>query len=81
MIHNFTFTIKNTYMGMMSDHYEVYTYDNKLMGTISRCDADFDDFLTYDTFFACLPGHDDWHDTEFATFGEALDFLIREFKE
>jgi|LakMenEpi03Aug12_release.lakeMendotaPanAssembly.Ray.scaffolds.fasta_scaffold1907973_1 hypothetical protein len=77
---NYSFNIKSTYTGMMSDHYEVCSFDNKLMGTICRSDVETDDIFTYDAFFAMLPGDDDWHDTEFATFGEALDFLIREFK-
>ena len=78
---NYSFTIKSTYTGMMSDHYEVYSFDNKLMGTINRCDIETDDIYTYDAFFVCLPGDEDWYDAEFATFGEALDFLIKEFRE
>lgn len=77
---NYSFTIKNTYMGMMSDHYEVFSYDNKLMGTISRTDIEVNEIACYDAFLVCLPGCEDWIDTEFATFGEALDFLIREFE-
>lgn len=77
---NYSFTIKNTYMGMMSDHYEVFSYDNKLMGTISRNDIEVDEIACYEAFLVALPGVDDWHDAEFATFGEALDYLIREFR-
>ena len=75
---NYSFNIVSTYTGMTCDDYEVFTFDNKSLGTISRCDIDNDEIFNYESFYAYVNETDDG--IEFATFGAALDFLIMEFE-
>ena len=75
---NYSFTIVSTYTGMQRDDYEVFTFDNKSLGTISRCDNDIDEIFTYYSFYAYTNDNDDG--VQFETFGAALDFLIMEFE-
>lgn len=75
---NYSFNIVSTYTGMTCDDYEVFTFDNKSLGTISRCDNDIDEIFNYESFYAYVNETDDG--IEFATFGAALDFLIMEFE-
>ena len=75
---NYSFNIVSTYTGMTRDDYEVFTFDNKSLGTISRCDNDIDEIFTYYSFYAYVNETDDG--IEFATFGAALDYLITEYE-
>lgn len=80
MIDNYSFRIVPVPSALeFADEYEVFTFDNKSMGTIMRYDYDTGDIFTYDRFFATPGAAEDGGD-DFATFGEALDYLIREFE-
>lgn len=80
MIDNYSFRIVPVPSALeFADEYEVFTFDNKSMGTIMRYDCDNGEIFTYDMFFATPGAAEDGGD-DFATFGEALDYLIREFE-
>ncbi len=80
MIDNYSFRIVAIPSALeFVDEYEVFTFDNKSMGTIMRYDHDTGDIFTYDGFFA-TPGPAEDGGDDFETFGEALNYLISEFK-
>ncbi len=79
MIDNYSFRIVAVPSALeFADEYEVFTFDNESMGTIMRYDCETDDIFTYDRFFA-TPGVPEDGGDDFATFGEALNYLISEF--
>jgi hypothetical protein len=75
---NYSFNIVSTYTGLTCDDYEVFTFNNKSLGTISRCDNDNDEIFATEVFYAYVNETDDG--VQFETFGAALDFLITEFE-
>ncbi len=75
---NYSFNIVSTYTGLTRDDYEVFTFDNKSLGEISRCDIDNDEIFAIEVFYAYVNETDDG--VQFETFGAALDFLITEFE-
>jgi hypothetical protein len=75
---NYSFNIVSPYPGLTRDDYEVFTFDNKSIGEISRCDIDMDEVFSYYGFFAYTNDNDEG--VQFETFGAALDFLITEYE-
>jgi hypothetical protein len=74
MSSNYAISVKSAGGSLTSDYYEVFDASNTIIGWISRTDAETDDVLTWDVFFASR-AYDEPGD-EFASFGEALDFVL-----
>ena len=52
MSSNFAISVKSAGSSLTSDYYEVFDASNTIIGWISRTDAETDDVLTWDVFFA-----------------------------
>jgi len=59
-----------------SEVYDVY-FSGTFIGSIRRYDSEVDEVLCEDRFFA-TPGADEDGGDDFATFGEALNYLLSE---